>query len=138
MSATEIEIARQLAESPVHLKIELIRHGATLEQLMAVHESLGVPFSRLSGLLPVSEASLSRRRRDGKPLDERTSEVIVRLAEFLLLATQAFDDREAGRAWLVSPNPALGGAAPIDWLDTEYGAREVRRLLTNIEYGGAL
>jgi uncharacterized protein (DUF2384 family) len=32
----------------------------------------------------------------------------------------------------------LGGATPLSLLDTEPGAREVRRILSAIDHGGAL
>lgn len=128
----------RIAAFPLQQKRRLIERGATIKQLQSVLDALGVSLHRLATVLPISEASLSRRRRDERPLDPHTSEVVLRLAEFLSLAQEAFGDRLAATGWLTSANTALSGEAPIDWLATEVGSREVRRLLANIEYGGAL
>ena len=40
-----------------------------------------------------------------------------------------------GRRWLTSPQVGLGGAIPLEYAETEVGAREVENLLGRIEYG---
>ena len=42
---------------------------------------------------------------------------------------------ENGRRWLASPQVGLGGAIPLEFAETEVGAREVENLLGRIEYG---
>jgi uncharacterized protein (DUF2384 family) len=53
------------------------------------------------------------------------------------MAELTFGGRESAAKWLQSANIALGGASPLSMLDTEPGAREVRRILASIDYGGA-
>jgi putative toxin-antitoxin system antitoxin component (TIGR02293 family) len=43
--------------------------------------------------------------------------------------------KEAGRQWLSSPQVGLGGAVPLEYAETELGAREVEHLLGRIEHG---
>jgi uncharacterized protein (DUF2384 family) len=38
-------------------------------------------------------------------------------------------------AWLRHPNRALGGAAPLQYLSTDLGARRVEATLSHIEWG---
>jgi uncharacterized protein (DUF2384 family) len=54
------------------------------------------------------------------------------------LAEEIFGGRETAARWLKTSNLALGGATPLSMLDTEPGAAEVRRILSAIDYGGAL
>jgi uncharacterized protein (DUF2384 family) len=39
------------------------------------------------------------------------------------------------RVWLKFPQRGLGGAVPLDYAETEVGAREVDNLLGRIDYG---
>jgi putative toxin-antitoxin system antitoxin component (TIGR02293 family) len=58
----------------------------------------------------------------------------VRFARLLKLAADLFGGVEKGRAWLKFPQRGLGGAVPLDYAQTEIGAREVERLLGRIQY----
>ncbi len=73
----------------------------------------------------------------------------ARLAELLALAqrivdsspseqAQGFDTERWLRQWLAHPNPALGGARPIDLLVTQDGTQTVRQLLAAMESGAYL
>ncbi len=42
-------------------------------------------------------------------------------------AEDVLDSKEAAREWLRSPARALGGESPLDYIDTEVGAREVEK-----------
>ncbi|MDQ3459226.1 MAG: MbcA/ParS/Xre antitoxin family protein [Deinococcota bacterium] len=46
-----------------------------------------------------------------------------------------FDALESAADWLRSENLSLGGRTPLEYADTEIGAREVENLLGRIEYG---
>ena len=50
-------------------------------------------------------------------------------------ALEVFESEEPARSWLNSPQVGLGGAVPLDYAETELGAREVEDLLSRIEYG---
>lgn len=50
-------------------------------------------------------------------------------------AVEAMEGEERARRWLSSPQVGLGGAVPLDYAETEVGAREVEDLLGRIEYG---
>lgn len=51
---------------------------------------------------------------------------------------QNFDTERWLRQWLAHPNPALGGARPIDLLATQAGTQSVRQLLAAMESGAYL
>ena len=60
---------------------------------------------------------------------------LVRFAKLMGKAIEVFDTTENARRWLTSPQIGLGGALPLDYAETEVGAREVEDLLGRIEYG---
>ncbi len=49
--------------------------------------------------------------------------------------SSSFGGIEAARQWLKSPQRGLGGVIPLDYAQTETGAREVENLLGRIDYG---
>ena len=51
------------------------------------------------------------------------------------MAVQALDDVDEAKVWLNTPHPLLGLAWPIDLAATDLGARQVERILHNIEHG---
>ena len=61
---------------------------------------------------------------------------VYRIADCLADAIRLFEgDRNAARGWLMEPARALGGATPFEYLATEVGATEVRRLIGRLEHG---
>ena len=55
-----------------------------------------------------------------------------------MLAEDVFEDKEAASTWMSTPNDSLGGVTPLSLCETELGARQVRRVLNAIEWGGAV
>ncbi len=104
---------------------------AELEELRI---ALGLPMEKLAPLLGISKATLHRRKIAGK-LAAFESDRVVRLARLLGMACFVMASKEAGRQWLCSPQVGLGGAVPLEYAETELGAREVENLLGRIEHG---
>ena len=48
---------------------------------------------------------------------------------------KVFEDVDRFNCWIFSPNRALGGKAPYDLLDTQYGLEEVKNIIGRIDYG---
>lgn len=84
-----------------------------------------------------STSTLDRRRREHKKLDSVASERLDRIASVCGLAEDVFESREGATQWMLKPNKALGGDVPIDLCETEIGAKQVRRVLHALEWGGA-
>ena len=85
-------------------------------------------------MLGISKATFHRRKATGK-LDVAESDRVVRFARLLGLAASVMESIDAGRRWIRSPQVGLGGAIPLEYAETEVGAREVENLLGRIEYG---
>lgn len=81
-------------------------------------------------------ATLSRRRAHNKPLQRDHSDRLVRYARIFWLAADLFDgDKASARGWLKRPAPSLDDSTPLDFAETEIGAREVENLIGRLEHG---
>ena len=65
----------------------------------------------------VSEGSYKRRVKIGH-LTPGESECVARLASVIALAEYVWDDPEAAREFLTTPNPKLGDRPPLRWRST--------------------
>ena len=114
--------------------IEALRVGLPVQELMDLQASLKVPMEKLVPKLGISKATLHRRKATGR-LDPAESDRVVRFARLMGKAVEVMESDDNARQWLTSPQFGLGGAVPLDYADTEVGAREVEDLLGRIEYG---
>jgi putative toxin-antitoxin system antitoxin component (TIGR02293 family) len=79
--------------------------------------------------LVASPATLKRSTR----LSPDASARAERLARVIALAERALGSTDEAQAWLTDPHPMLG-SMPIEAAATDLGARQVERLLHNIEH----
>jgi len=114
--------------------IKALKAGLPVRELDDLRTHLGLPMEKLVPMLGISKATLHRRKNAGK-LGAAESDRVVRLARLLGMAAAVMESLENGRLWLKSPQVGLGGAIPLEYAETEVGAREVEDLLGRIEYG---
>ena len=114
--------------------IARILAGLPVSELDELQSLLALPMERLAPKLGMSKATLHRRRQTGR-LGTDESDKVMRFARIFGQASDVFQNEEDARRWLNAPQVGLGGAIPLDYAETEAGAREVERLLTRIEYG---
>jgi putative toxin-antitoxin system antitoxin component (TIGR02293 family) len=88
----------------------------------------------MGALVGMSRATLHRRKKTGF-LDRSESDRLVRYARILNCVAAFFQSYEAAAKWLNSPAFAFNGETPLDYADTEIGAREVEALVWRIENG---
>ncbi len=120
------------AKHPTEL-IRKIQKGLRFSELETLQNSIDLPFEQLAAKLAISRSTLQRRKAAGR-LSPDESDKVMRLSRLLEHATNVFGDIERARAWLKFPQRGLGGAIPLDYAETEVGAREVDNLLGRIEY----
>jgi len=113
--------------------IRKIQKGLRFSELETLQNSIALPFEQLAAKLAISRSTLQRRKAAGR-LSPDESDKVMRLSRLLEHATNVFGDIEKARAWLKFPQRGLGGAVPLDYAETEVGAREVDDLLGRIEY----
>jgi putative toxin-antitoxin system antitoxin component (TIGR02293 family) len=121
------------AKHPTEL-IRQIQKGLRFSELQTLQNSLALPFEQLAAKLCISRSTLHRRKAAGR-LSPDESDKVMRLSRLLDHAAKVFGDVEKARAWLKFPQVGLGGAVPLDYAQTEVGAREVDDLLGRIDYG---
>jgi putative toxin-antitoxin system antitoxin component (TIGR02293 family) len=92
-----------------------------------------IPLEQLAGKLAISRSTLQRRKALGR-LSPDESDKVMRFSRLLRQATDLFGNIDKARAWLKFPQRGLGGAVPLDYAETEIGAREVEKLLGRIKY----
>ncbi len=114
--------------------IPRLKAGLPVRELEALRHALDVPMERLAPLLGISRATLHRRLVSGR-LDPAESDRVVRFARLLGRATEVFESLPNGRLWLNAPQLGIEGAVPLEYAETEVGAREVEDLLGRIEFG---
>jgi putative toxin-antitoxin system antitoxin component (TIGR02293 family) len=114
--------------------IEVLRVGLPVQELHDLQASLDVPMEKLFPMLGISKATLHRRKAEGR-LDQAESDRVVRFAKLMGKAVEVLESEENARQWLTSPQFGLGGAVPLEYAETEVGAREVENLLGRIEHG---
>ncbi len=114
--------------------IEVLRVGLPVQELNDLQASLDVPMGKLFPMLGISKATLHRRKAEGR-LDQAESDRVVRFARLMGKAVEVMESEENARQWLTAPQFGLGGAVPLEYAETEVGAREVENLLGRIEHG---
>ena len=114
--------------------IRSLEAGLPVHELDDLGNMLELPMARLAPLLGISKATLHRRKAAGT-LDVAESDRVVRFARLLGKAASVMESIENGRRWLMAPQVGLGGAVPLEYAQTEVGAREVEDLLGRIDYG---
>lgn len=121
----------------VHTLEELrvsISRGLPYGTLEAVTTNYGLARPMVVRALQVPERTLMRRKQAARfHADE--SDRLVRLARLAASAEDVLGTREKAGRWLQKPNRALGGAAPLERLDSELGARQVEQILGRIAHG---
>ena len=123
---------RAKAKHP-HELIRRIQKGLPFSDLRVLQDSIDMPFEQLAAKLSISRSTLQRRKVAGR-LSPDESDKVMRFSRLLEHATDVFGDVNKARAWLKFPQHGLGGAVPLDYAETEVGAREVDNLLGRIDY----
>jgi len=114
--------------------IGAVQAGLPFAEVEALRVGLDLPLDKLATKLGLSKATLHRRKLEGR-LTPAESDRVMRYARLLGRAAEVLGGEEAGREWLQSGQFALGMAVPLDYAESEAGAREVEALLGRIDYG---
>lgn len=114
--------------------VEQIRHGIPSTAVDSLVDFLSITKSELSEAIDIPFRTLVRRKGEAL-LDRDESAKLVRVARVIERAEEVFENRDAAREWLKSPNASLSGQTPMSLLDTEIGAESVLDTLGRIEHG---
>jgi putative toxin-antitoxin system antitoxin component (TIGR02293 family) len=132
---TRIRKALGLKSMETPSLMQAAQSGLSWDAVRKFLDIIGLSQQDLAKYLTIPDRTFARRRETGT-FDRRESEQLLRLAEISQAALELFDgDTVATRIWLTSPVRGLGNARPIDFAQSEFGAREVRDLLGRLADG---
>lgn len=131
-------VAHQVSQRSENERLKNIQAGFPPGWIRAVREAFKLSNERLEALFNASLSTLERRQRQQQPLDPVTSERLDRVALIATHAMQTLDTPERASSWMTSANAALGDRTPLHLCETEIGARQVRRVLAALQYGGGV
>jgi putative toxin-antitoxin system antitoxin component (TIGR02293 family) len=124
-----------IAEQPVDQIVKIIRRGLPARSFGQVAEALRLSREALAAKLGLAPRTMNRKKKANEVLSSSESEKVLRAARVRNLAGDLFTTDEAISKWLKTPASPLKGAAPIDLLDTDFGAREVEGFIRGLAYG---
>ncbi len=116
--------------------VETVRKGLPYQALVLLIKQLGLDLvmqKHLTQILGIPDRTLARRKSGRFTPTE--SDRLYRVFRTVAQANETFGDAEKARRWLLHPNRALAGQAPLSLLDTDIGARQVENVLLRIEHG---
>ena len=114
--------------------IRALKHGFPMSAFENLRSAMDIPAKTLASVANIAGRTLSRRKKEGR-LQTDESERLFRIAALYDRAVEVLGDGERARVWFKGPKKALGGETPLQYADTEPGAREVENLLGRLEYG---
>ena len=123
-----------ILDCPAPLTVRSVREGLAVSTVDSLAGRLGVTSTTMQRWLSLSKQTYARRRKMDR-LSLAESDRVVRYAELLRRAVEFLGDGAAAAHWLNTPAAALGGEAPLDHATTEFGARDVLRLIGRLEHG---
>jgi putative toxin-antitoxin system antitoxin component (TIGR02293 family) len=115
-------------------KMEKARSGLGKDELNRLKMRTDLDYEKLSKALSVTKATLIRKKGDQK-YSPAISERMIGLADIYSYGFAVFEDEDKFKTWMFRPVKALGGKAPYDVIDNQFGREEVRSLIGRIEQG---
>ena len=114
--------------------IDQMNRGIAASSFAQLAKLVQVPVEEFAGLLGLSP----RTMRNRLTLTATETELAYRVYRVFRRAEEVLEDGDTARAWLVTPQRALGNRPPMSFLIRDVGVAEVMNLLGAIEDGGYL
>ena len=112
-----------------------VEEGLPVTDLVEFGREAGFTIDELARLIHIPPRTYARRVASKARLNVPEGERAVRLMRLYDRAKQLFVTHENTRQWLNTDLPALGWRTPLDFAQTEPGAREVEAVIERIEDG---
>lgn len=138
-------VGRVSAATPMEL-IEAERQGVVGIFVKDLSKAMDIPAVRMFDILGVAKATAEKKVAAGEMIKGAGGHAALGLVRLLGIAksivlnstapeAKNFDSAKWLGRWIERPQPALGGRAPADLIDTPTGVEVVARLLGSIESG---
>lgn len=112
-----------------------VREGLAYRAWDQFLRNTGLDRETAAHLVGIAPRTLARRKEEAR-LNPEESDRLIRAARIFSRAVDLFSgDVPSARGWLSRPQPALGGATPLDYAASELGSREVENLIGRLEHG---
>ena len=118
-----------------HAMVLRVEEGLPVMDVVNFGKQAGFTNEELAKLINVPARTYARRIADKGRLKIHEGERAARIMRIFDRAKQLFVTEEDVRKWLHAELPALGWRTPLDYAQTEPGAREVENLIGRIEHG---
>lgn len=118
-----------------HAMVQRVEEGLPVMEVVKFGKQAGFTNEELAKLINIPARTYARRVAAKARLKLPEGERAARLMRIFDRAKQLFVTEENVRKWLHAELPALGWRTPIDYAQTEPGAREVENLIGRIEHG---
>jgi putative toxin-antitoxin system antitoxin component (TIGR02293 family) len=133
-SLTDAAANKSISQMTPIEKMQIVRAGISKTDLEYLKNTASLDYDQLAWALSVTRATLINKKGKEK-FSGSLSERIVSLADIYSYGYEVFDDDNKFNNWMLRPNRALGGEAPYNLLDNQYGREEVKNLIGRIDYG---
>ena len=115
--------------------VKRLREGLSYAAFERLKRKLKVSSHELADATLITQRTLARRKKAGR-MQPDESDRLVRMARVFSRAIGLYGGNEdLARVWMMRPRQALGGPSPFEMARTEVGAREVEKLIHQIEHG---
>ena len=127
-------IGLNLIKTEKNVLIKKIKKGLPISAFEKIQKELDVSADILASTVNIATRTLARRKKEGR-FHSDESERVLRIASLFDRALQVLHSQNRVQLWFKSPQKGLGGKTPLEYADTEPGAREVEDLLGRLEHG---
>ena len=133
-SGADALIGLNLIKTEKSVLIKNIKKGLPISAFEKIRKELDVSADILASTVNIATRTLARRKKEGR-FHSDESERVLRIASLFDRALQVLHSQNRVQLWFKAPQKGLGGKTPLEYADTEPGAREVEDLLGRLEHG---
>ena len=121
-----------------HAMVQRVEEGLPVMEVVKFSKQAGFTNEELARLIQIPARTYARRVAGKSRLKIHEGERAARLMRVFERAKRLFVTDENTREWFNFKVPALGWRTPLDFAQTEPGAREVEAVIERIEDGVVL
>jgi putative toxin-antitoxin system antitoxin component (TIGR02293 family) len=118
-----------------HAMVQRVEEGLPVMEVVEFGKQAGFTTDELARLIQIPARTYARRVAGKARLKIHEGERATRLMRVFDRAKRLFGTDENTREWFNLALPALGGRTPLDFAQTEPGAREVEAVIERLEDG---
>lgn len=112
-----------------------VRDGIPFNEFRKIRRQIDFSMDEWATFLQVSVRTLQRNEKEDKAFLPVQSERIMELTMLHNYGLEVFGDKDKFSRWLSARSVALGGVAPKELLDTNFGIQMVKDAIARIEHG---